>query len=411
MGYRDGVWGKPDNFEGIPYRPGPIYGKMGEAEALEKGCEMAETITTAGNIARYTNNYLAEQDGIALYRALAAAEKDEKRAAIFAQLARAEERHAARWAAFLKSAGAPLPHYTTSARVKMLGLLARLFGTERVLPIVSDIESQDENRYAGQPEAAGLPEEENAHRQTLESLQRGTGVQAIMHREAWHRTGRSGTLRAAVFGINDGLVSNFSLVMGFAGAVAQPGYILLAGVAGLLAGAFSMGAGEYVSMAAQKELFEKQIALEKEELEADPKEEEEELSLLYQAKGVAKRDAEALAHRIIDNPATAIDTLVREELGLDPSELGSPWGAALSSFVAFVAGAIVPVVPYFVASGRTALIASGVLSCAALFAVGAVLSIFTARGPLASGFRMLAIGLLASAITYSVGWLLGVSVG
>jgi vacuolar iron transporter family protein len=371
---------------------------------------MADSMTTAGNIERYTNNYLAEQDGIALYRALAAAEKDQKRAAIFEQLARAEERHAARWAAFLKSAGKPLPSYTTSARVKMLGLFARLFGTERVLPIVSDIESQDENRYADQPEAAGLPEEEKAHRQTLENLQRGTGAQAIMHREAWHRTGRSGTLRAAVFGINDGLVSNFSLVMGFAGAVAQPAYILLAGVAGLLAGAFSMGAGEYVSMAAQKELFEKQIALEKEELEADPKEEEEELSLLYQAKGIPKGEAAALAHRIVENPATAIDTLAREELGLDPSELGSPSGAAVSSFLAFVAGAIVPVLPYIVTSGTAALIASAALSCVALFVVGAVLSIFTARGLLASGFRMLAIGLLASAITYSVGWLLGVSV-
>jgi vacuolar iron transporter family protein len=372
---------------------------------------MPEKVSMSSNLDRYANNYLAEQDGIALYRALAAVEKDEKRAAIFEQLARAEERHAARWAGFLKSAGVPLPVYSTSARIKMISLLARLFGTERVLPIVSDIESRDENRYAGQPEAVGLPEEEKAHRQTLENLQRGTGVQAIMHREVWHRTGRSGTLRAAVFGINDGLVSNFSLVMGFAGAVASPAYILLAGVAGLLAGAFSMGAGEYVSMAAQKELFEKQIALEKEELEADPKEEEEELSLLYQAKGIPKGEAAALAHRIVQNPATAIDTLAREELGLDPSELGAPWGAAFSSFLAFVAGAIVPVLPYFFTSGKTALVASGVLSCVALFAVGAVLSIFTARGPFASGFRMLAIGLLASTITYTVGWLLGVSVG
>lgn len=371
---------------------------------------MAEKMPTNENTERYRNNYLAEMDGIALYRTLAAVEKDEKRAAIFEQLARAEERHAARWAAFLKTANVPLPKYRTSARIKMLGALARVFGTERVLPIVSNIESQDENRYTGQPEAAGLPEEEKAHRQTLENLQRGTGAQAIMRREAWHRTGRSGTLRAAVFGINDGLVSNFSLVMGFAGAVASPAYILLAGVAGLLAGAFSMGAGEYVSMAAQKELFEKQIALEKEELEADPKEEEEELSLLYQAKGIPKAEAAALARRIIENPATAIDTLAREELGIDPSELGSPWGAAVSSFLAFVAGAIVPVLPYFVTSGKTALIASGGLSFLALFAVGAVLSIFTARGVIASGLRMLGIGLLASVITYSVGWLLGVSV-
>jgi VIT1/CCC1 family predicted Fe2+/Mn2+ transporter len=280
-----------------------------------------------------------------------------------------------------------------------------------VLPIVSGIESRDENRYVDQPEAAGLPEEEKAHRQTLENLQRGTGAQAIMSREAWHRTGRSGTLRAAVFGINDGLVSNFSLVMGFAGAVATPAYILLAGIAGLLAGAFSMAAGEFVSMSAQRELFEKQLALEKAELEADPKEEEDELALLYQAKGIPKDEASELARRMIARPETAIDALAREELGLDPSELGSPWNAAVSSFLAFVAGAVVPVVPFFFMGGKGALAASAAVSSLALFGVGAVLALFTARGPLASGFRMLAIGLLASAITYGVGALLGVSIG
>jgi len=372
---------------------------------------MADDRISSSNVERYRNNYLAEMDGIALYRTLASVEKDGKRAEIFEQLARAEERHAKRWAGFLKSAGEPVPDYTTSARIKMLGFFARWFGTERVLPIVSGIESQDENRYADQPEAAGLPEEEKSHRQTLENLQAGTGAQAIMRREAWHRTGRSGTLRAAVFGINDGLVSNFSLVMGFAGAVATPAYILLAGVAGLLAGAFSMAAGEFVSMSAQRELFEKQIALEKEELEADPKEEEEELALLYQAKGIPSSEAAELARRMIARPETAIDALAREELGLDPSELGSPWTAAVSSFLAFVAGAVVPVVPFFFMGGKGALVASAVVSSLALFGVGAVLALFTARGPLASGFRMLAIGLLASAITYGVGALLGVSIG
>ncbi|HEY3304276.1 MAG TPA: VIT1/CCC1 family protein [Candidatus Binatia bacterium] len=362
------------------------------------------------DLRRYRANYLAEMDGIALYSALAAAEKDEKRAAVFGQLARAEERHANRWAGLLRSAGEAAPDYTPTARVRILGLLARLFGTQRVLPIVSNIESSDANRYSSQPEASGLPEEEESHRETLRTLQLGPGAQPIMGRERWHRVGRSGSLRAAVFGVNDGLVSNFSLVMGFAGAVAGSDYILLAGIAGLLAGAFSMGAGEYVSMAAQKELLEQQIALEKQELELSPKEEEEELSLIYQAKGIPESEASGLARRIIANPATALDTLVREELGLDPSELGSPWGAAASSFFAFVTGAIVPVLPYLMTSGKNALAASAVLSCLALFGIGALLSVFTARGPLLSGFRMLGIGLLASTITYGVGWLLGVSV-
>ena len=360
---------------------------------------------------RYRTNYLTEMDGIALYRSLAAAEKDEKRVAIFERLARAEERHANRWARLLEAAGEKVPVYRLSARVRVLGLLARALGTQRVLPIISSLEASDQAGYLGQPEASGLPAEERAHARALRAMEPVvTGQEAIMGRERWHLMSRGGTLRAAVFGVNDGLVSNFSLVMGFAGAEAGPEYILLAGVAGLLAGAFSMAAGEYVSIRAQRELFEQQIAMEKQELEMSPKEEEEELSLIYQAKGIPEEEANLLAHRIIQNPKTAIDTLAREELGLDPSQLGSPWGAAVSSFLAFVLGAIVPVIPYLASSGKTAFVFSASMSCLALFGVGALLSVFTARGPLSSGLRMLGIGLLASAITFSVGWLLGVSV-
>ena len=171
-----------------------------------------------------------------------------------------------------------------------------------------------------------------------------------------------------------------------------------------------MAAGEYVSVRAQRELFEQQIAMEKQELEMSPKEEEEELALIYQAKGIPEDDAHLMARRIVENPRTAIETLAREELGLDPSQLGSPWAAAASSFVAFILGAIVPVLPYIFTAGMTAWAMSGLLSFVALFSVGALISIFTARGPLVSGLRMLAIGLLASAITYCVGALLGVSV-
>jgi VIT1/CCC1 family predicted Fe2+/Mn2+ transporter len=233
---------------------------------------------------------------------------------------------------------------------------------------------------------------------------------AIIGSERWHVVSRGGSLRAAVFGVNDGLVSNFSLVMGFAGADARPEYILLAGVAGLLAGSFSMAAGEYVSVRAQRELFEQQIAMEQQELEMSPKEEEEELSLIYQAKGIPEREAALLARRIIENPKTALDTLAREELGLNPGELGSPWSAAGSSFLAFVVGAAVPVLPYIFSAGLSASVGSALLSFCALFGVGAIISIFTARGPWTSGLRMLGIGIVASAITYAVGWLFGVSV-
>lgn len=366
---------------------------------------------TPADVERYRQNYMVEMDGIALYRSMAAAERDSQRAAIFEKLAQNEERHAQRWAKLIQSGGGSVPAHKPSSRVRLLGWLARQFGTRRVVPIISNMEARDEPGYMRQPEAAGLPAEERAHSRTLLAMEGKTsGHDSIAGAERWHTTATGGALRAAVFGINDGLLSNFSLVMGFAGAEAKPEYIILAGVAGLLAGSFSMAAGEYVSMRAQREVFEQQIAIEKEELEMSPREEEEELSLIYQAKGIPEHEASRLANRIIQNPKTAIDTLAREELGLDPAGLGSPWTAATSSFIAFVLGAFVPVAPYLLTSGTAAWLASAALSFCALFSVGAVLSIFTSRGPLRSGARMLGIGLLVSAITYSVGWLLGISV-
>src|SRR5918992_915655 len=372
---------------------------------------MATQESSAADVARYRQNYLVEMDGIELYRALAAAEKDEKRKVIFRKMAQTEERHARRWVRLIETAGFQVPEYRPTVRVRVLGWMAKHFGTHRVIPIISSLEASDEPGYLNQPEASGLPAEERAHSRALRAMDEGMSTQdAIVGSERWHVISRGGSLRAAVFGINDGLVSNFSLVMGFAGADARSEYILLAGVAGLLAGSFSMAAGEYVSMRAQRELFEQQIAMEKQELEMSPKEEEEELSLIYRAKGIPEKEAALLARRIVENPKTAIDTLAREELGLDPSELGSPWRAAASSFIAFVLGALVPVLPYIFSAGPLAWVASAALSCLALFGVGAILSIFTARGPVFSGMRMLGIGLLASTITYIVGWLFGISV-
>jgi VIT1/CCC1 family predicted Fe2+/Mn2+ transporter len=234
--------------------------------------------------------------------------------------------------------------------------------------------------------------------------------EAITKGEGWHRSARSGTLRAIIFGVSDGLVSNLALVMGVAGASVQADFILLAGIAGLLAGAFSMAAGEYISMQSQRELFERQIALERAELEAMPEEEERELVALYMAKGFPREEAEHVAARMFEDPAQALDALVREELGLDPDELGSPWGAALGSFLAFAAGAVIPVIPYLFGSGSTAFAASLGLSLVALFLVGAAVSLLTGRSMLYSGFRQLAIGAGAAAITYAVGSIIGVGV-
>ena len=232
----------------------------------------------------------------------------------------------------------------------------------------------------------------------------------ITKREPWHRSDRSGALRAAVFGVNDGLVSNTSLVMGFAGSGAPGHTILFAGLAGLLAGAFSMAAGEYISMRSQKDGFEREIELEKAEIEHDPEAEAEELALIYRAKGLDAGEANQIARKIMRDKEAALDTMTREELGLDPDELGSPWSAALSSLIAFALGAAVVVLPFFFGAGKAALVVAIMLAGLSLFAVGAVLGMLNGRGGFRSGFRQLVAGGVAAAVVFGVGHLIGVAV-
>ncbi len=368
----------------------------------------------AESIRRFQANLSDEIDGIAIYRLLAVAERDEKRRSIFEQLATVEERHADIWREKLREAGVEPREGGPSLRVRMLGFLARRFGAKSVLPIVRSLEAGAYIMYMAQDETArAIAPDEREHDRILGRLQRGAvePSEAIIARETWHRTGGGGTLRASIFGVSDGLVSNTALIMGFAGAQTEGQFVLLAGVAGLLAGAFSMASGEYVSMRAQRELFERQIDLERSELEAAPEEEERELALIYQAKGLPKEEAESMAARIMENPEIALDTLVREELGLDPSALGSPWGASIGSFLAFAAGALVPVIPFFFSADASApyVVAAAALSATALFAVGASLSLFTGRGALVSGVRQLALGVAAGALTFGIGSIIGVS--
>jgi VIT1/CCC1 family predicted Fe2+/Mn2+ transporter len=232
---------------------------------------------------------------------------------------------------------------------------------------------------------------------------------AVARQETWHRGDKSGALRAGVFGVNDGLVSNASLVMGFAGSGAASSTVLLAGVAGLVAGAFSMAAGEYVSMASQRELFERELAVEREEIATMPEQETTELALLYEGKGLKPEEAAQVAERVMADPETALDAHAREELGLDPDELGSPWRAAAASFLAFGVGAFVVVLPYLLAAGTTALVAAVAAAVVALLAVGAGIGRLTGRSVLRGAARQLLVGGLAAAATYGVGALLGVS--
>ena len=363
------------------------------------------------DIRRYRENLQGEIDASMLYRTLASVEEDGNRADIYRQLAEAEERHAGLWARLIREAGLEPGEPEPGRRSRLIAWLATKLGPNAVLPLINAAEARDVNMYAGQPEAGRLPGEERAHARVFATLaQRGNRSVDIASLEGWHKGGQAGgSIRAAVFGINDGLVSNLSLVMGVAGADPGAQFILLAGVAGLLAGAFSMAAGEWVSVTAQREVFERQIEVERQELEFAPEEEKAELSLIYQAKGVPRAEAEELARRIMAEPGTALDTLAREELGLDPSSLGSPFAAALSSFLAFGLGALLPVLPYLLgADGATAILVSALISGLALFGVGAGLSFLTERNFALSGLRMLAIGAVAAGVTFFIGRLIGV---
>ncbi len=364
------------------------------------------------DVRRWQANLKGEWEASSLYRSLAEAEKDPARADVLRQLAAVEDQHAARWEGYLRDAGAPLPKAGVSLRGRLLRTAAKRFGVGSVLPMVMANELADVTMYDDQPDAAGLPQQERSHARVFSAMARRRGVSGseIAARERWHRRDAGGGLRAAVFGVNDGLVSNLSLVFGVAGANPGRHFILLAGLAGLIAGSFSMGAGEFISITSQRELFERQIALEKDELETAPEEEAEELALIYQAKGIPRADAERLAQRMIGDKDVALDTLTREELGLDPEALGSPWTAASSSAVSFATGAILPVLPYFFSMNRwLALGLSAALAAVALIAVGLGISLVNGRSPWLSAGRMLLVGTIAAAVTVSVGHVIGVT--
>jgi VIT1/CCC1 family predicted Fe2+/Mn2+ transporter len=369
-----------------------------------------------GDRARYRANLRAEIDGAALYRVLADGSTRPEVAEVYRRLAATEEAHAAVWRGKLRQLGETAPDPGPSTRVRLLGWLARRFGVNAVLAGVVSGEGRDSRGYAGQPDAAALARDERSHARVLRHMVAtgpvGLAGEDVARLEGRHRAAGGNALRAAVLGANDGLVSNFSLVMGVAGADLAAGTILLTGVAGLLAGAISMALGEWLSVQSSRELYENQLRIEREELEQAPEEEAAELALIYQAKGLTPEDARALAARLTADPNAAMDTLAREELGIDPEGLGgSALTAATTSFVLFALGAVVPLAPYFVVGELTAVAASVVLSGLALFAIGAGTSLFTGRGALFSGLRQMGFGLAAAAVTYGAGKVVGTGLG
>lgn len=365
---------------------------------------------------RYRANLQAEIDSASLYEALADAERTPAIAKVYRRLAAIEREHAAFWGTRLGDAGHPVPPSIPSWRARMLRRLARHFGPGFILPTLIESEAGDSSGYERQPETAGraMPAQERSHGRVLRAIRNlgpgGMEGGALARLEGRHRAIGGNALRAAVLGANDGLVSNLSLVMGVAGAALPGRGVLITGLAGLLAGAGSMALGEWLSVQSSRELYQRQIDIEREELAAAPAEEEEELALIYEAKGIPAEEARALAARVIGTPQTALDTLAREELGIDPEELGgSAWEAAITSFLLFAVGAIIPVAPFIFLTGTMSVLVSVAVSAVALFGIGAAVTLMTGRGVLFSGARQLLFGLAAAALTYGVGRLIGVS--
>jgi VIT1/CCC1 family predicted Fe2+/Mn2+ transporter len=370
---------------------------------------MGITALRTADVARFEAFWRDEVAAVALYRDLAGLVDDERRSMLL-ELAAAEERHAAHWAALLEAQGRELVEPSRPWRHRVLLLVARRFGIERVLPRVIRAEAADRDRYSVSPHAApGMAAEETAHGRALALASTDNVGEGLALASARHRTAAGGSLRAAVFGANDGLVSNFALIMGIAGGTGDPGVILLAGVAGLVAGAGSMAAGEWISVRSQRELYQRELDVERWELATFPDDERYELELIYRAKGLDENAARELADAIMADPDIALDTLAREELGLNPGDLGSPWVAAISSFLAFAAGAVVPLLPFFFVAGTAGLAASAAVSALALATVGATISVFTGRPAWRSALRMVAIGGGAAVVTYLIGSLVGVT--
>ncbi len=375
--------------------------------------------------------YLADERAAGrMYRALSELTDGTRRDALL-ELAAIEDRHARHWESLLRDQGLAVPEDTGAASEDDRQLLgrARQLGLDAVLPDLEQSEREAQGMYDDEEfAAAGMADDERIHERVLRQM-RGPGVPAADRRpprqrldgdalreqfarnEPWHRADKSGTLRAAIFGASDGLVSNAALIMGFAGSGVANSTVAFAGLAGLLAGAFSMAAGEYVSVAGQRDVFSREIALEAAELADHPQDEQRELSLLYQAKGMTPELADEAARRIIADPKVALDTLVREELGLDPGDLGSPIRVALSSFASFAVGAALPLLPFALMSGTAALVVAILLTAGALLGVGAAVGRLSGAGVLRSALRQFAVGAAAAAVTYGIGSLIGGSVG
>jgi len=368
---------------------------------------------------RFQANWQAESEAVFLYRRLGSTEENPKLKEVYEKLAQNEEKHVALWAGKLMEGGHEPGGFKPGLKTRLLALLAKRLGAGSVIPLIASIEKGAAGEYAGQTEAEipGLVRDESSHARVFSYLAKhGSGLEGseVARFEGRHKTGGN-ALRAGVLGANDGLVSVFCIVMGVAGAAGAgtalgASAVLVTGVAGLLACALSMALGEWLSVQNARELYQNQLKIEAQELEEAPEEEKEELILIYQAKGVDRAQAQRMADQIFQDKAATLDTLAREELAIDPHELGgSAWEAALTSFVLCLVGGIIPVFPYFLWHGVDGVVASAISSAVGLFALGFISSLITGLNWLWGGVRQILFGVAAAAVTYGIGHLIGVA--
>jgi VIT1/CCC1 family predicted Fe2+/Mn2+ transporter len=340
------------------------------------------------------DSWYHEKESAWLYRQVAAAEPDPRKRDLFLKLSAAAEAQATRWQQLARAQPGAIREFIPSLRARVVAWLLAHFEARSLRPVLAAMKLRGLSIYSAPPAAGHVMP---------------TSLEQVGAR---HRSAVGGSLRAAVFGVNDGLVSNVSLILGVAGAGVSAAATLTTGAAGLLAGALSMATGEYVSVRSQREMFEYQMDLERAELAEYPEEEAEELALIYNARGLELGQAREVSRALLANPQQALDVLAREELGLNPDDLGSPWRAAGASFITFAAGAAVPLIPLLVGfSGPRAAAASAGLTLLALFGVGLGLSLFTGRDALRGALRMVLIGGAAGAASFLLGKALGVVVG
>lgn len=367
----------------------------------------------------FQEHWQDEGDAAFLYGVLADVEPEAKRREVFQRLVEVEQRHLNIWAALLRQHGSEPEAFTPSGRARLMGMIGRRFGTSALLPMLLREEGREVKAYldmhretpaggAGGPESLTLAKESAAHATELAHL---TGKSDGA--EPWHQTGSGGFLRNVVYGFNDGLTANFGLVAGVLGAAssAQHEAVVVAGVAGLVADALSMGSSGYLAAKSEQEVYAHEIAMERDEIALMPEIERDELALIYETKGMAREAAHALATDVMRDPERMLQEKVQLELGIGAAG-ASPLREAWITGLATAFGAVIPVMPFFFTRGTPAIVASFALAMSAHFVVGAARSVFTGRGILRSGFDMFVVGLGVAVAGYFAGnwisaWLFG----